>query len=439
MAQTQSRAGAPSSGRGVAQRLGDAALVRLRDVYATRRSTPFRLRLAVVVTVVVLLAFGAAANYGINRRATAVGDTRRAATQLLALQDIRVAIVKADAVASRSYLVGGEEPAAQRQEYLDDLENAASNVVEVGLQLDLPPSQATALASVSAALTDYSGLVEQARANNRQGFPVGTAYQRQANAVVTETIVPALRTVEAGQRSAVNAGLVRAGRAGAWLTVSGILAIASVLAGAVWLAVRFRRVLNLPLAIAVVLLLAIVIGGSAAQGAAMRRSDDAVRTSLTTADVLSQARAAAFDARSQEALTLINRGNGAANEASWQASAAIVREALERVCGSTPGSCESADAFAGYATAHKRLNDLDESGDWDGAVAASLGAAASTPFATFVDRTQTTVELDAANARSELGAATNGLGLLRLAAVAVALVAALLTLGGYGQRLREYR
>ena len=35
--------------------------------------------------------------------------------------------------------------------------------------------------SANAGLARYTGLIEQARANNRQGFPVGAAYQRQAN------------------------------------------------------------------------------------------------------------------------------------------------------------------------------------------------------------------------------------------------------------------
>ena len=435
-------------GREVAARLGEAAEDRLRRIYATRGSTPFRLRAAMLATVVLLLAFGVAGNYGINRRAAAIADARRAATQLLAVQEIRVAVVEADSIASRSFLVGGQEQPAERQSYLDDLAKATSQVVAVGLQLDLADDQATALASVSSSLSAYAGFVEEARANNRQGFPVGTAYQREANTVLTDEIVPALRTVEQGQRDAVNDGLARAHRAGAWLVAAGVLAILAVLAGGLWMALRFRRLVNVPLAIALAALLAIVVGGAAAQGTAMTRSDDAVSSSLTKADAVSQARAAAFDARSQEALTLINRGNGQANEANWKASTEIVDAALQRVCGRIPDGCESADAYGSYKTQHVKLHQLDDSGDWDAAVRASLGQQptasagsvdAAAPFAVFADASQRSVESFATTARSEFGVATKGLGLLRLGAVVAAVLAALLVLAGYGQRLREYQ
>ncbi len=382
MAHTQSRAGGASSGRAVAERLGQQLLARLRASYSTRGGTPSRLRVAMVVTVIATLAFGVAANYGINRRAASIADAGSAATQLLALQDIRVAVVEADSVASRSFLVGGQERADQRQQYLDDIARASSMIVQAGLHLDIGGDQADALAAASTALTDYTGLVEQARANNRQGFPVGTAYQRQANAVVTDRIVPALRVVEQGQRDAVDAGIAAAHRAGAWLLAAGIATIVLVLAGAVWLALRFRRLVNVPMAIAAVVLLAVVIGGGAAQTRAMNRADDAVSTSLANADVLSQARAAAFDARSQEALTLINRGNGQANETNWQRSSVIVRSALDHRRSSPGGSvvcrtsenCDLSDAYDRYMAAHKRLRDLDDGGNWDAAVTASLGA-----------------------------------------------------------------
>ena len=73
---------------------------------------------------------------------------------------------------------------------------------------------------------------------------------------------------------------------------------------------------------------------------------DTVDTSLRGADALSRARTSAFDARSAESLTLINRGNGAANEADWQLANAEVVAALDEACGAT-GDC-FADLWAPY-------------------------------------------------------------------------------------------
>ena len=159
-------------------------------------------------------------------------------------------------------------------------------------------------------------MIEQARANNRQGFPVGAAYQREAN-VVAGDVVEQLHAVEQGQRDTVNEELAAAHRAGAWLALSGWMLVAVIALVGLWLAVRFRRVINVPLALGLVAVLVALIAATAAQGRAISHADAAVAGSLTTADLVAQARAAAYDAVSQEALTLINRGNGAADEAAW--------------------------------------------------------------------------------------------------------------------------
>ena len=83
-----------------------------------------------------------------------------------------------------------------------------------------------------------------------------------------------------------------------------------------------------PLA-AVALFLLLVIGGTM-QAGAVSDADGAVGTQLEGADRAAQARAAAFEARSQEALTLINRGNGAANEANWQRADDVVTRELRK-------------------------------------------------------------------------------------------------------------
>ncbi|MEO5724357.1 MAG: hypothetical protein ABIQ39_16220, partial [Ilumatobacteraceae bacterium] len=315
---------------------------------ADRRSSPLRLRTAVGLTALAAVLFGLLGAYGVNRRISAVDVVRHSADQLLSLQNIRVAVVQADSLASQSYLVGGQEDPAKRAAYLKQIGDASAEIVRVSLQLDLGPAQTDALASAGTYLNTYTGLVEQARANNRQGFPVGAAYQRQANDIVTAHIVPLLRTVEQGQRAEVDGSLVKAHRAGAWLIVGGLIMLIVVVAGAVWLARRFRRIFNVPLVLAAMVVLAVVVIGGAVQVRAIDRADRAVAGPLTSADLVAQARAAGFDAASQEALALINRGNGGANEASWKQSSAIVAEALKLACNHDPDGCALSKLYAVY-------------------------------------------------------------------------------------------
>lgn len=408
-----------------------------------------RLRLLTAGTAVLAVLFGVLAAIGVGRRDGAIDDVRVAAQQLIALQEVRVSAVRADAVASSSYLVGGQEDPAQRQDYLNQIAASSDGLIEIANRVD---SEAAApLAQASALLSRYVGLVEQARSNNRQGFPVGAAYQRQANAVMSTDaagsvdVVDSLGAAEAVQRRLVNDGLQRAHRAGALLNVSGWLLLLLIAAGGAWLATVFKRRVNVPLAAAGALLLVMLVIGGGVQGAAIADADNAVRTSLTAADLMAQARSAGYDARSQEALTLINRGNGQANEARWLAAAGTARNALDRLCDRSRSGCDARDGFIAYQEAHEGLRSLDEGGDWDGAVAATRGEGPALTsdvtgtFGAFVDQSSTVVSASAANAAAALADAGSSLGGLRVVVFLVGLLVAALAIVGYGQRSREYR
>src|SRR5436190_893333 len=51
------------------------------------------------------------------------------------------------------------------------------------------PQAARAIAAIAASLPEYTGLVETARANHRQGFPVGAAYLRDASELMRGRIL----------------------------------------------------------------------------------------------------------------------------------------------------------------------------------------------------------------------------------------------------------
>ena len=190
--------------------------------------------------------FAVAGAFGVNHRANSIDDVRNASGQLLALQDIRVRIVHADAIASSSYLRSGLEDPAQRTAYLDEIGKAGDGLVAVSASAS--DADLAQLSEASRLLGSYVGLVEQARANNRQGFPVGATYQRQANAIVsnndpdTSDIVSSLQAVEASQRDQINRSLASAHRAGVWMQLTGWVLLIALVLTSWWMARRFRRI-----------------------------------------------------------------------------------------------------------------------------------------------------------------------------------------------------
>ena len=409
-----------------------------------------RLRALTAITAVLAVLFGVVAALGVGRRDDAVGEVRVAAEQLIALQGVRVSAVRADAVASSSYLVGGQEDPAQRQDYLAQIAASSDGLIEIANRVD--SEAAASLAQASASLSKYVGLVEQARSNNRLGFPVGAAYQRQANALMSSDvdgevdIVDSLASAEAVQRRLVNDGLARAHRAGALLNVAGWLLFILIALGGAWLATAFKRRVNLPVAVAAGLLLLTLVFGASIQGSAMSSADDAVAGSLTIADLAAQARSAGYDARSQESLTLINRGNGQANETRWVTAANTAQNALDRLCDLRDNGCNLRNDFLAYDDAHATLRIIDDGGDWDAAVAAVRSSDAAPAdadvtgtFDAFAADSETLVASSAGDAAQGLADAGSGLGGLRIVVFLVGLAVAALSIVGYGQRSREYR
>ena len=414
-------------------------------------STPAKLSLVRAVFIVLAVVFAVVGAFGVNRRANAINHVRTASRQLLALQDIQVRIVHADAIASSSYLRSGQEDPAQRTAYLDEIAKAGDGLVAVSAAATRADLEE--LSSASRLLGSYVGLVEQARANNRQGFPVGAAYQRQANGIVsnsdpdTPDVVSSLRAVEESQRAQINERLATAHRAGIWLHVTGWLLLVALVAGSWWMWRTFRRVVNIPIAVALLLLFLLLLIGGISQGRAAGNADDAVGTPLAAADKAAQARAAAFEARSQEALTLINRGNGAANELNWELGTDVVTRELADRLGSDDGlSSGAADAYARYAVAHTEIRDLDNQGNWNQAVAVSLGAQKTSDgvdsvkaFDDFDQAVGKIATAEGSTASARLSDAVDPLSLLRNIVFLAGLVIAVLAALGCGQRLKEYR
>ena len=414
-------------------------------------STPAKLSVLRAVLIVLAVIFAVVGAFGVNQRAKAIDKVRTASAQLLALQDIQVRIVHADAIASSSYLRSGQEDPAQRTAYLDEIAKAGDGLVAVSGAAGAADLEQ--LSEASRLLGSYVGLVEQARANNRQGFPVGATYQRQANGIVSNAdpdvpdIVSSLQAVQASQRHQVNHSLATAHRAGVWLHISGWLLFIALVVGSWWMWRTFRRLFNIPIAVALlVLFLLLVIGGTKQAGAASD-TDSAVRNDLSAADDAAQARAAAFEARSQEALTLINRGNGAANEVNWQRGDDVVTKELDSGIRSDAGALADAlGAYNNYRTAHGDLRKLDDAGDWDAAVAVSLGeqnAASGVDAVDVFDAFDQAVGKIASSqgtaASVRLADAASPLHTLRNLVFVVGLLVGVLAALGCGQRLKEYR
>ncbi|GAA2108240.1 hypothetical protein GCM10009841_28570 [Microlunatus panaciterrae] len=399
-----------------------------------RASTPQRLSLLAAMLIALSLLFAALSAFTFGNTANGLNRARDNTDQLIRVQKIQTNLLEADATATNAFLVGGLEPPAQRATYDRALSQTSALIAEAA---EAQPADADALAALNDEVVGYAASMAQARANNRQGFPVGAQYLRNASAELRSTALPILDNLVVAntERAAdeMSPGL------GYLFILSGLLALGGLLFTQYWVARRFRRTFNLGLLAATVLVLATLIAGSVALNGLGQRLDAIQQGSFSDVRDAASARIEANNAKSNESLTLIARGSGAAFEKAWATAAAQVDSRLAAL----PSSGQDLQPlWQSYRTTHQQLRKLDDGGSWDAAVQVATGTGAKSSNATFGSFNSAVAEF-LASASSDTSAALGrplvGLWLGAVLAALAALAAGWLSWVGIGTRLKEYR
>ena len=366
----------PPSGPTLAGRLGDATTSLRRSM----SGTPGRLRLLALSTVAVSLVFAVSAfsTFGSTDDALRRGGANTA--QLVRIQAIHTNLIRADADATNAFLVGGLEPAGQRTEYTASLAQAARLIAEAARA---QPADGPALGALNNSLLTYAGLIEQARATNRQALPVGAQYLRVASSGLRADALPILDALVKANQARVTAEFDRVGGESTPLIASGVLALLVLLGGMGWLSLRTHRYVNPPLAAATAAVLVTLVIGWIGLGAVGNRVDGVRNGSYATTLATATARIAAFDAKSNESLTLIARGSGSTFEKAWKASSKIVTDESAAAARLSEAAKKMGALWGHYATTHLEIRKADDTGNWEGAVTRAIGSDPNSANATF--------------------------------------------------------
>jgi hypothetical protein len=267
---------------------------------------------------------------------------------------------------------------------------------------------------------------------------VGVAYLRQASTSLRAEVLPTLSDLSNDTQARVDDAYDDSDLAMTILVVAIVLGVGAVVVTQIYLTSRTRRVFSVPVVIGG----AIVLGASVLTVLAMiwaqARADDVRQDDYRATVALAQARTDAFDAKSAESLTLINRGSGAAFEERFQELARSAQAAL-RIDGV---SADAADSFDRYLSVHEEIRALDDGGEWAAAVELATGDSpdgANAAFTAFDDVTASELDDRASNISDDLD---DALLPLTPAAILIALAgaaAAIAVWQGVSVRLKEYR
>ena len=420
------------------------------------RTTPGRLRLFSVAVAFVLLAFWLIAAGALSERRNAARSVGLdSARELVMANDLYAALADADATAS-SALLRETESDEVRTRFVDDVDDASRILVAITGQETADPAVRAAARKIAAGLPTYVGRVEAARTNSRLGNPVGAAYMRAASAQMRDELLPAATAIwrSAGERIDADYATGTDADAVVRVAIAAVLVLV-VLAGAqIYTARRTRRVFNLGLAGATLLLL-VLTGGAIA---AMAHEQDALRTAQRegsdAVQLLSAGRILALQAQADANLALAERGTGAdyvtefhliVDRLGGTADTTGLLDEARSVAARTDDT-ERNDhieaAFADYVRVQEHIRTLDDGGANDLAVGVALSTgpdggratadALDTAFTSGIQAAQVHFDDTAREAR-------RGFSSLAVALTFGLALAVVLALAGLQRRIGEYR
>ncbi|MFF7634288.1 hypothetical protein ACFZB9_14205 [Kitasatospora sp. NPDC008050] len=422
---------------------------RRRDRWrAAADSAPGRLRLTSIGLVVLMLGSGALTGWQVAGRSQAA-DQVVTRSQPLSQQaaEIYRSLADADTTAAAGFLLAGNEPQQVRQRYQDDLASAAQLLSQAAAQSGGSAQAQASISRLNQQLPVYSGLVETARADDRQGLPLGAAYLSYASTSMQTQLLPIAQQLADAETARLNHDYADA-RATPWAAyVLGVLVLAALLRCQLRLFRHTNRVFNpglLGATAAVLVTLLWLTGGVLAADSAL---SDSLKHGATPLQALDLARTDALRARTAENLNLVARGSTTQYANQWtsavQADSAALAGAAQLAPGGALSAIEAArDQFALWTQRHTAADARNNAGDYQGALDATVGTGPDSTQPVYQSLDQdlaNAVKVEQADFLSAAQKGRDATGTVVPAASLLTLLGAAGVLRGLGRRLAEYR
>ncbi|WP_369144276.1 hypothetical protein [Streptomyces sp. R44] len=442
----------PAAGPPAARGAWAVGRERLREAATTE---PGRLQILGAVLALLVVAFGAVTALEVTGRSSAADDVVSRSQPLSAdAAAIYRSLADADTTAASGFLAGTLEPAESRARYTRDITTASRLLVKAAANTDGSSASAREIATLNEQLPRYTGLIERARAANRQGLPLGGAYLRYANQQMSSALLPAAERLYAAETERLHRDDDSA-RAWPYLSLAlGLLALGVLLWAQRRSYARTNRVFNHGLLAATAATVAVLLWLLAAHTVTRAELNSARAHGQESLQVLNTARISSLTARANENLTLVARGavlteDGKSDkyEADYTASMSALTTALAEAreladddAGRGPVD-ESSEHAAEWRERHKDARAKDEAGDYEGALGRVVGAKESTGRS--FDEVDAALERALAHEQTEFtrsaGDARDALTALPLGAAALGILGAAGAVLGINRRLSEYR
>lgn len=394
-----------------------------------------RLFLAVASTLVgALVASSLAAAWVAARNADTISGARETGLEIARnATEFRTNLAAADAEAASTLISGSLEDPDSRGRYETNLLEASQALTAAALVATDDDTED--IEALSDGLLRYAGLVETARANSRQGFPVGASYLTQARQMAQDDMVPrAERLRRVGEQRVAKAANSVGGPIAALAVGVLVVALLVLLAATAVLAGRTRHVTHpavLAATLVIVAALVVVTAGLARQGSELRAA------ATTDIDAYVAANDAAFalsSLRVTEIGAVAAHGSGAPLYQQFHEDA----DTLVAQLSEDETASELLTSVRGYTEAVDEVEATDTGGDNLGAADITLDGDSATGFQEADEQATAAVDAAASDLGERFDAASNA-DIPPLLPIVLGFLAAGLAAAGTLARGRRYR
>lgn len=407
---------------------------------AALATTPGRLRFYMSVIWVLAACFAVAGFFTVNgARNAADAIARKAVPSIITAQNIRVKMLEMDAAATQEFLAGGKSLGdSARVKYETARRELGEELTQAAKNISLGADEQRHIEVLMERVQAYSGSVEAARANNRNGYPVGAAYLRQASTILHQDMLPQVEAIDKANVQRLEQGYDGFKSASVWrlavVAGSGLALLGVLVVCQLYISRRMQRTFNPALALASLMVL--VLSVCSLVGLGLQRSNlaDAREVGFIESYKWLDARGTVYDIKADETQYLIALGAGARFEQSLGEKSARLSKA-DLVA---PVKL----ALSAYLQQDERIRGLDKTGKRGDAVSLALGdgnGEAVQAFASLDGAIVRSLEAARSGFAASVGRADANVRFLEWAFLLISVLAAVLAYFGITPRINEYR
>ncbi|ODQ43509.1 hypothetical protein [Corynebacterium amycolatum] len=407
-------------------------------------TSPGRLTIVALILIVAILAAGLSMWQTTSQRQQQLTRISQLSEPMAnASQNLYASLTIADASANTAFSRGTLNSSQDLVSNFDDVIAQASmsaTRAATGIE-NVDDPEMKDVATVQRLLPVYTGMVETARANARQGNPVSVAYLASASNLMQVQILPAAKSLYERTSTTTNEEQRELSKPPLFPMSGLAAAVLMLLITQWWLTRRTGRLFNVGL-FGATMLMAIALVGVGIATTQPWQSNSLFGEQRPDVHALTQVRIDAQQLRASETLGLVRRQPADAESFS-QSVRTLVGE-LERVDANAPDDDVRAAIRGIYSweSGHNLMMEHLSSGDYAGAVRIATdvdnASSSATAFNQVDESLQNSIAESRLTARENLDQSRRAIAALSLATVTLTVIAAVLVVFGFRHRLLEY-